>query len=62
MGSENNFELLERLQDSPSFSEILDFTAEKNPIQPFLVANQETWTARSASTAFVPAPMTMLAC
>ena len=44
MDSENKFELVERLQDSPSFSEILDFIAEKNPIQPFLVANQETWT------------------
>ena len=44
MNSENNRELSQRLQSFPSFSEILNYTVEKNPNQPFLVVNQESWT------------------
>jgi len=44
MNSENNLELSQRLQSFPSFSEILNYTVEKNPNQPFLVMNQESWT------------------
>ena len=44
MNSENNSELSQRLQGFPSFSEILNYTVEKNPNQPFLVMNQESWT------------------
>ncbi|HIC44405.1 MAG TPA: long-chain fatty acid--CoA ligase, partial [Sulfurimonas sp.] len=44
MNSENNRELSERLQNFPSFSEILNFTAEKNPAHSFLITNNETWT------------------
>jgi long-chain acyl-CoA synthetase len=44
MKSENNFELSELLQNFPSFSEILNYTAGKNPNQPFLVVNQESLT------------------
>jgi len=44
MKSENIGELSKRLQSFPSFSEILNYTAEKNPNQPFLVVKQESWT------------------
>ena len=44
MDGENNLELSERLQNFPSFSEILNYTVEKNPNQPFLVVNNESWT------------------
>ena len=44
MKSENNRELSQRLQSFPSFSEILNYTVEKYPNQPFLVMNEESWT------------------
>jgi long-chain acyl-CoA synthetase len=50
MKGDNNFELSEKLQNFPSFSEILDYTTENNPIQPFLVANQETLTYEQFNT------------
>jgi long-chain acyl-CoA synthetase len=44
MISEYNLELSEKLQNFSSFSEILNFTEEKNPSQPFIVTNDGTWT------------------
>ena len=44
MKSDSNLKLSKKLQKFSSFSEILNFTAERNPSQPFLVTNKGKWT------------------